>query len=104
MTDSEDRLPKRIPLSQKKSIYLADMHNRSRHNRLCINKSEWCSCFSCCQKYKANEVREWIDTGNTALCPKCGIDAVIGDYSGYDDMEDMKMMYNYYFGVPNEKP
>ena len=26
---------------------------------------------------------EWIDDDNTALCPKCGIDSVIGTKSGY---------------------
>jgi len=30
-----------------------------------------------------NEIQDWTDDGDTALCPKCGIDSVIGSVSGY---------------------
>jgi hypothetical protein len=38
--------------------------------------------------FPPSEIEEWIDTdehevGQTALCPKCGIDAVIGSKSSY---------------------
>ncbi len=37
--------------------------------------------------YPPSEIEEWIDedeneVGQTALCPKCGIDSVIGSKSG----------------------
>jgi len=33
--------------------------------------------------FSPNEIAEWIDGDQTAMCPKCGIDAVIGSYTGY---------------------
>jgi hypothetical protein len=29
------------------------------------------------------EITEWVDDGDTALCPYCGIDSVIGESSGF---------------------
>ncbi|MFT3808618.1 MAG: hypothetical protein QM698_01740 [Micropepsaceae bacterium] len=28
-------------------------------------------------------IEDWCDDDDTALCPKCGIDSVIGDASGF---------------------
>lgn len=28
-------------------------------------------------------IQEWIDDGDTAICPSCGIDSVIGSASSY---------------------
>ena len=40
------------------------------------------------QNIPSTEIEDWCDSqwhpdGATALCPKCGIDSVIGDNSGY---------------------
>ena len=40
------------------------------------------------QQYSPREIEEWVDAdetgeGQTALCPRCGIDSVIGSASGY---------------------
>jgi hypothetical protein len=46
-----------------------------------------CGCFYCGAIFSPEEVEDWVDeeegVGQTALCPRCGIDAVIGSYSGY---------------------
>lgn len=47
-----------------------------------------CGCFYCCGEFEPCEIREWVDEGEdglgrTALCPRCGVDAVIGSASGY---------------------
>lgn len=47
-----------------------------------------CGCFHCCQTFAPSFITEWIDTdvsghGQTAMCPLCGIDSVIGSCSGY---------------------
>lgn len=34
-------------------------------------------CFYCLEIYPVAEIEEWIDGEQTALCPKCGIDAVL---------------------------
>jgi hypothetical protein len=33
--------------------------------------------------FPPTEIKEWCDDGNTAICPRCGIDSVIGDASGF---------------------
>jgi hypothetical protein len=47
-----------------------------------VNNSKLCACFYCLQTYDASEVTEWVDRGFTAICPKCGIDSVVGDNGG----------------------
>ena len=47
------------------------------YNRRYIIKSELCSCVSCLKTYKSTKVVEYVDNNSTALCPICGIDAVV---------------------------
>jgi len=45
-----------------------------------------------------NEIQDWTDDGDTALCPKCGIDSVIGSVSGYPiQREFLSKMHNHWF-------
>lgn len=63
----------------------------SRHRETVLSSSA-CGCFYCLGTFAPAAITEWIDRrnrsgvesaeGNTALCPECGIDAVIGDRSG----------------------
>ncbi len=66
--------------------YLEAAHNHSSFHQKEILESDLCSCFYCLKIFKPKEVLEWIDDdnpkGQTALCPSCGIDSVIGDKSG----------------------
>ncbi|MBB2961679.1 cytoplasmic protein [Methylobacterium sp. R2-1] len=48
-----------------------------------MRSSAACGCFYCLEVFAPDEIAEWIDEDATALCPRCGIDAVIGDLSGY---------------------
>jgi len=43
-----------------------------------------CGCYYCCQTLEYSEIQEWIDHKQTALCPYCGIDSVIGAASGIE--------------------
>ena len=36
-----------------------------------------CGCFCCLQTFTASDVIDWIDDGDTPLCPYCGIAAVL---------------------------
>ncbi len=58
-------------------------HAFTSHNRTSLMQSDRCGCFHCLAEFSTDEIIEWIDDGDTALCPKCGIDAVIGSGSGY---------------------
>ena len=60
-----------------------------------IQSSRSCGCCSCVQMFPPDEIVAWagLDMHNmddpkavdaqTALCPRCGSEAVIGDKSGY---------------------
>jgi hypothetical protein len=62
-------------------------HKHSIHHREEVLTSDVCGCFYCLAVFRPSEINEWVDTvdgvGRTALCPKCGIDSVIGSNSGY---------------------
>ena len=63
---------------------LLDAHEHTMGNRQEIERSMKCACFDCGEIYDASEVTEWTDNGNTALCPHCGMDCVMGDAAGYE--------------------
>ncbi len=64
-------------------------HDFSIRHEKQILESEVCGCFYCSHIFKPSDIVEWIDEleetggGRTAICPKCGIDSVIGSASGY---------------------
>lgn len=60
-------------------------HRHSFRNRNELLLSRRCGCFYCGAIFSPAEVKEWVDEeeGKTALCPRCGIDAVIGANSDY---------------------
>ena len=62
-------------------------HTHSIRRREEILGSASCGCFFWCSIFASAEIMEWVDewgrVGQTANCPRCGIDSVIGDASGY---------------------
>jgi hypothetical protein len=67
--------------------FLKLAHKHSFSNRAEIDGSFICGCFYCLEFFYRDKVTDWTDflfnpDGNTALCPKCAIDSVIGDASG----------------------
>ncbi len=50
-------------------------------------------CYYCKRIFSPSEITEWTDDGNTAICPYCGVDSVIGESSGLpittDVLEEM---------------
>ena len=83
--------------------YLADAHKHSIFNMEEILQSKQCGCFYCLEIFNPGEVTEWTDEehsmSKTALCPKCSIDSVLGDSSGFPaGSEDfLKAMHYKYF-------
>ena len=47
-----------------------------------LEESVTCGCFYCRKTFAPAEIREWANGDDTALCPRCGIDSVIGSASG----------------------
>ena len=71
-------------------------HSHTLRNRLEIESSEYCHCIGCCKSYPASLVGDFIKDGNgeTALCPYCGTDAVIGDGCGLELNQDIMSALN----------
>jgi hypothetical protein len=63
-------------------------YKKSTFHRVDIQHSDLCGCFKCLATFPPTAVRNWIDTGSTALCPHCGIDAVVGSASGVPITEE----------------
>ncbi|MEA5615411.1 cytoplasmic protein [Nodularia spumigena] len=61
-------------------LHAAHLHS-SRH-RAEIDASDRCGCFYCKAMFAPSDISEWTDNDQTALCPKCKIDAVLGAASG----------------------
>ena len=69
-------------------VELKSAHSHSYHNRGEIEQSSLCGCFSCNRTFLSSEVEDYIDEGETALCPYCSVDSVIGDASGIQLSEE----------------
>ena len=63
---------------------VVDAHAHSIRHRSEIEASSTCGCFYCLKIFSPKEIREWIRDEDTALCPHCGIDSVLGSASGYE--------------------
>ncbi len=61
-----------------------DIQNRTHDNEVQILHSKTCSCLFCRQTYDARLVHDWVndEQGISAICPECGMDAVVGDNNG----------------------
>jgi hypothetical protein len=73
-------------------------HAYSIRHRSSLRNSAKCGCFYCLSVFAPDEITDWVDDGQTALCPKCGIDAVIGSDSGFPiTREFLERMQNHWF-------
>lgn len=76
----------------------------SRIHREQVLSSDTCGCFYCLKTFRPAEIEEWVDeaqgtgVGQTALCPRCGIDSVLGSASGFPLTNDfLQRMNSYWF-------
>ena len=75
-----------------------------------LAKSEAAGCFHCCAIFSPSEVVDWIDEppapksgrvssdGVTALCPRCGMDAVLPSATVDLSVGLLSQMAKHYFG------
>lgn len=74
-----------------------EIYKHSCRNHAELKQSLKCGCFSCGRIFDATEVEDYIDGGETALCPYCSVDSVIGDASGIELnpklLSELKQMY-----------
>ena len=85
-----------------KDVDFDEAHRHCTANKVEIQKSKQCGCFFCVLMFPSADVVEYINEpagGETAFCPICGIDSVIGDASGIALTEHfLKQMNKEFFG------
>ncbi len=78
---------------------LKQIHKHSIYNRKEIEQSAVCGCFYCLRWVHPPTIKEWCDDEDTAVCPHCSIDSLIGSFSGIVLSEDLlKEMRQKFFG------
>ncbi len=83
----------------KPNTDLKEAHSHCSRHKAQVRSSHVCGCFYCLNTFPPSDIKDWIDGGETALCPSCGIDSVIGLKSGYPitDPEFLRRMYDRWF-------
>ncbi|HEX5426628.1 MAG TPA: hypothetical protein VFW94_24115 [Candidatus Acidoferrales bacterium] len=72
-------------------------HAACAHHRKQLEHAAVCGCFYCLGRFGVGEIAEWIDGGTTALCPRCGIDAVIPVAEEVTGTVFLKRMQQFWF-------
>jgi hypothetical protein len=77
-------------------------HTHSANHRGEVLASDVCGCFNCCKVFVPEQISEWTDekdgVGQTAICPYCAVDSVIGSRSGFSiTPELLKRMSSHWF-------
>ena len=75
------------------------IHALSFENEQAVRSSQICGCFYCRKFFDSSSITEWVDDSNarTALCPYCGIDAVLPDSTVELSDELLARMYEQWF-------
>ena len=55
-----------------------------------LKNADKCACYYCLSEFLYDEINKFVDNNETAVCPKCGIDSVIGDNQVEDSFEEAK--------------
>ena len=78
---------KKVKRKEKPFLYKA--HHFCSYNRGAIETmSTQCGCFHCLRTFESKDIKEWTDNNETALCPYCGIDSVLGNKNPFcEDMD-----------------
>ena len=63
---------------EQESLY-KKLHTYSTHNRKMVESSEKCHCYFCRGTVDSGDVTSYTDGGETAVCPRCGVSALIPD-------------------------
>ncbi len=80
--------------------YLIEAHDRSSSHKEEIIRNKFCGCFYCENLFESKEIKEWIlepKGGETACCPRCGIDSVLSSELPINDKEFLDQMNIFWF-------
>jgi hypothetical protein len=78
---------------------LNDAHKHASKHRAEIEESGRCACFFCFRTFPPSLIKSWTDSNQTALCPSCGVDSVLGSGSSHRlDDGFLRKMHLHCFG------
>ncbi len=80
---------------------------KSFKNRQDIEKSKQCGCYYCLKQFSSTQIKQWLDEdekgiGQTAVCPFCWIDSVVGDSEVVITEEFLEEMREYWFLIKKD--
>jgi hypothetical protein len=83
---------------------LIDAHKHASKNRAEVQASGRCGCYFCFRTFPPSLITSWIDADQTALCPSCGVDSVLGSNSSHRlDEGFLRKMHLHWFGSRQKK-
>ena len=69
------------------------------NNKTNLKLANECACYYCLKSFNYENVKEWVDNNDTAICPFCSVDAVVPIYEEKDgDIEFLSKIRKYWFG------
>lgn len=77
-------LTRRFKEYYEKAAWANRVHDCATRNKEQIAQSAQCGCYACTAIFPSSDVTEYTDDGQTAICPKCSTDSIIGDASGFE--------------------
>ena len=91
-----------VKLSPEELASFVAAHGRASKHRADLERAGSCACYFCFKKFPTTTIKAWIDANQTALCPFCGIDAVLGSSGGDTfriDDRFLRRMHQHYFAT-----
>lgn len=72
-------------MKKTSKVITKNAHKHSSKNRSSLEQDSICGCFYCLKIFSPSEITEWFqeEGDDTAVCPYCGIDSIIGEGSGF---------------------
>lgn len=75
------------------------LHALASHHRQAVQLSAIIGCFYCLGVSDPARIKEWVDRGQTALCPRCSIDAVLPGSEVELTLDMLQAMKAHWFAV-----
>jgi hypothetical protein len=91
--------PKAPPAPSPTTQLFIDAHKHASRHRVELEASERCGCFFCFKTFPTASIKSWIDAKQTALCPHCGVDSVLGSAASDVHIDDrfLRRMHQHHF-------
>ena len=78
---------------------IRQVYGYSRLNRHLMTPGAFCRCFHCLHAFHSEQITQWVDEGRTAICPICGVDAVLSAHAEALSDALIRQLHATYFGA-----